>query len=382
MPKDTVKSHTEKGVPFSEDVTKIKVATKEECVASLRAIVEEHPDKVITRNFFRVNSDFAESAWNKHFGTFQEFKRQAGITLSRHQHRLERDIAKHASTENYMKLNAKKASWAGLYKKPSGKRFKTVLVISDVHDKYCDPFVRRVFMATAKIVQPDVVVLNGDIFDLYEFGKYAQDPREYDVIGRIKWVHDFLKQLRNACPDAEFNLIEGNHEFRLLRHLSEATPALKNILADLHGFDVPSLLGLTEFEINYVSNSNLATFTERDIKAELSRNYWIGWDCLLAHHFPTGRNMGLPGFNGHHHRHFVWSSYSPIYGSFEWHQLGAAHMRRADYCNGEQWGNGFLMVHVDVQTKKSQFEYVQIGDHCMVGGTWYERTKAEYVTRL
>jgi hypothetical protein len=30
----------------------------------------------------------------------------------------------------------------------------------------------------------------GDIFDLPEFGKYGVDPREWDVVGRIKFAHE------------------------------------------------------------------------------------------------------------------------------------------------------------------------------------------------
>jgi UDP-2,3-diacylglucosamine pyrophosphatase LpxH len=85
-------------------------------------------------------------------------------------------------------------------------------------------------------------VLNGDIFDLPEFSKYTQDPRHFAPVERIKWVHQFLNDLREAAPDAQIDFVEGNHEFRLLRHLSEATPALMTVLADLHGMTIPTCL--------------------------------------------------------------------------------------------------------------------------------------------
>lgn len=360
-------------IPMSEDVAKIKDATKDECIAELRRIAEAEPEKVITRNYFRVNGRLAESAWNRHFGTFNEFKRQADITLSRHAHRIELAVAKHASAEKFRGLSADKEGWAGKFLRPDSKRFQSVLMAFDIHDKDCDPFWRHCFLETAKRVQPEKVIFGGDLFDLPEFSKYTQDPRTWDVIGRIKWVHEFLRDLREVVPAAELVVVEGNHEFRLLRHLAEQTPALRAVLADLHGFTIPKLLGLDEFEVNYLSRTDLSAWTERDIKKEISKNYWIGYDCLMVHHFPEGRNMGLPGANGHHHKHVCWPSYSPTFGPFEWHQVGCGHVRDADYCAGEIWSNGFLIANVDTQSKRVTFDNIHVADHAVIGGQWYLR---------
>lgn len=359
---------------LSEDESKILQATKQELLTELRRLAEQDPEKIVTRNFFRNTSKYAESAWTKHFGTFEEFKRQAGVIISRHARKMETDVARHASIDSKRSLNEEKRNYAGKYNKPKDSRFQSVLVGSDIHDIECDPFWRTLFLDTANRVRPEKIVLNGDIFDLPEFGKYSTDPREWDVVGRVKWVHQFLKELREAAPDAEINMIEGNHEYRLLRHLSEATPAMKAVLADLHGWTVPKLLGLDKFEVNYVAPADLATFTKSDAQAEVRRNFLILYDFLVAHHFPEGANFGLPGWNGHHHSHLVQTKYSPIYGSYEWHQLGSGHKREASYCNGERWTTGFLLVHADTVAKRAQFEYIDTThDHAVIGGTWYQR---------
>lgn len=361
-------------IPLSENPRKIKNATKDECIADLRRIAEADLDRVVSRNYYRVYGKYAESTWNIHFGTFEEFKRNAGLKLRRHARAMETNIARHASVEEYKKITNEKRQWAGKYNKPTGERYETILVGSDVHDIECDPFWRITFVDTAKRVQPAKIILNGDLFDLPEFGKYAVDPREFEVLKRIKWVHRFLQSLREACPDAEIILIEGNHEYRLLRHLSEATPAMKALLSDLHGFTVPKLLGLEQFEVNYVAPADLATFNKMDAKAELRRNYLVMHDFLVAHHFPDGGNFGLPGWNGHHHSHHSFTRFNPMLGTYEWHQLGSGHKREASYCNGEKWSNGFLLVHVDTQMKRAQFEYIDTThNHVVIGGKWYER---------
>lgn len=369
---------TGRAVPMSEDERRFHNEwTKEDCIAELRKIAEANPDQVISRNFFRVNSSISESTWNRYFGTFDEFKRQAGIKLSRHAHKIERAIAKHASVDVVDALNAEKWEYAGKYKKSGARKHKTVLIGSDLHDIECDLFWRRCFIQTAERAQPDIIVLNGDVFDLPEFGKYGVDPRDWDVVGRIRWVHTFLGDLRTVCPEAEIQLVEGNHEFRLLRHLSEATPALKVLLSDLHGFTVPKLLGLDKFEVRYIAPADLRAFHEKDIAKEISRNYTIIDDAVIGHHFPKGREMGFPGWNGHHHRHIVWTAYSPTFGAYEWHQLGAGHVRKASYTDGKFWTNGFMLAHINTVTKSTVFEYIDLSDHAMIGGKFYERTKAE-----
>jgi len=364
---------------MSEDTTKIREPwTAQQCIDHLREIAAAYPDKVITRNFFRVHSKIAESVWNRHFGTFHEFKRQAGIVLSRQAHALEKKVAIHASRDHYRALSAERAEYADKYERPSKRKYRTIVVGSDMHDIEVDRFYLRVFIDTCRRIQPDVICLNGDIFDLPEFGKYHVDPREWDVVGRIRFVWDhILGPLREACPDAQIDLIEGNHEHRMLQLLADATPAMQVVLSDLHGWTVSKLLGLDKFQINYIARSDLAAVSKMEVQKELAKNYKVYWDVFLAHHFPHGRSFAQPGWHGHHHKHVVWQEYNRIYGSYEWHQLGAGHRRQADYCEGERWGNGFLIAHCNVETKSTAMEYVQITDFAVVGGKYYERTKEE-----
>ena len=366
-------------IPMSEDASKfMKDWGPEDCITELRRIAEIDDEKIVTRNYFRNHSRISESTWNRYFGTFEEFKRQASIKLSRQQHVHERHIARHASVDHYRRLNIERQDWGDKYDRPNANRFKTILACSDLHDIEIDPFYLRVLIDTAERVQPDVISLVGDIFDLPEFGKYGVDPREWDVVGRIKFAHEnIMAPLREACPNAQFDFIEGNHEARLLRQLADATPALRAVLADLHGFTVSKLLGLEQFEINYVAKADLAAWTKRDFEKELASNYKVYWGTVVCHHFPHARNMGLPGVNGHHHRHEVWGMFGPIYGPYEWHQMGAGHKRSASYCEGEKWHNGFTIINVDVKMKSTNFDYVAVTDFAISGGKWYHRNPSE-----
>lgn len=369
-------NHTE--VPLSEDVSKfMEEWGAEECIAELKRIAEIDVEQIVSRNFFRNHSSISESTWNRYFGTFDEFKRQAGLKLSRYQHAHERNIAKHVSVDHYRQLNERQ-DWGTQYIRENSNRFKTVLTCSDLHDIEIDRFYLRVLIDVAERVQPDAICFVGDIFDLAEFGKYGVDPREWDVVSRIKFVHDeIFAPLREACPNAQFDFVEGNHEARLIRQLADATPALRAVLSDLHGFTVAKLLGLDQFEINYIAKSDLGTFSKTEFNKELAKNYKVYWDTVMCHHFPHARHMGMPGVNGHHHRHEIWSTYNPIFGPYEWHQLGAGHKREASYTEGEKWHNGFALINVDTQTKATNFDYIPITDFAIAGGKWYHRHDTE-----
>lgn len=350
----------------------------QDCIDELKTVQSTFPETMITRSMFRDHSTLPERVWAYHFGTFGEFRKQAGIEEHRAVKTLKNQIARHASNDVYRELNKAKADWGDKYLVDRPGRYKTILAFSDIHDKECDPFFLRVLLDTARRSQPDVIAIVGDLFDLPEFGKYTVDPRDWDVVGRIRFVHEnVLAPLRELCPESQIDLIEGNHEARLLKLLAEATPALRAVLSDLHGMNIQRLLGLDRFRVNYISKSDLCAWNKSDMRKEISNNYRIYYDSVLCHHLPQGESMGLPGCHGHHHKHEVKTHFSPVFGNYEWHQLGCGHKRNASYCEGERWGMGFALITVDTKTRATNFDYISVSDFAVSGGVMYERAENE-----
>lgn len=351
--------------------------TKEDCLKNLRDIDEKTPG-TITRDLFRKESYISERTWINYFGNFTQFKREAGLVPSKAEGTIMTNISRHASKDNLKELNEEKRTYEERYLKISNRNDQTILVGSDQHDLHCDPFYRRLFIEAASRIKPDYIVLGGDLFDFPEFSKYTNDPRDYKVIERINWVHEFLQDLRDTCPDTTMYLIAGNHEERLIRHLGESSSSLVTILSDLHGVTISNLLGLDKFEVNYISRLDLKAFNDADIKNELKKNYLIINDSILIHHYPNGFDYGLPGCNGHLHKHTVRNGYSFGFGSYDWHQLGSGHVRVASFCNAERWTNGFLIIHNSLKTKRSVMEYVDTtADLAVLGGRFYYRNEEE-----
>jgi UDP-2,3-diacylglucosamine pyrophosphatase LpxH len=352
-------------------------ATKEDCILDLRRVQEENPDAFISRNYYRVNGKYSDSSWNAHFGTFQQFKASAGLQLSRAQSHLEKHIARHAHLDIYREFfETEIKPWVGKYEKPEGgERFKTILAASDFHDVEVDEFCLSVFLDTAARVQPDVIVLNGDVFDCYEFSSFSIDPRKYDIKGRFEFVRDrIFKPLRNACPDAQIDLIMGNHEHRILRLLADRSPAFK-ILADLMGLTFSTLLGLDDWEINLISKSDLAAYNAKETKAEANKNYKVYYNTVVFNHIADD-GFGMSTVTGHTHKPKMTTKNTEVMGHIFHVTLGGMCVNDAEYHQEKSNAqNSFGLFHVDTLHRSASPEHFVFGKkHVVVAGQYYTRT--------
>jgi hypothetical protein len=347
-------------------------------IEDLKRVASKVDTDMPTRSQYRDLGNYSDHAIKEGFGTFRAFRRAAGLEENSGARKDRYALARHVDHDEYRQMNIEKADYADKFRKPKGTRFQTMLVASDIHDEDCDPFWRRIFIDTVSRVQPDTVVLGGDVFDLAEFGRYGVDPREWDIVGKIQWVHAFLKDIREAAPDAEIVFISGNHEHRLFKYLTDNAPALKVLLSDLHGWSVSKLLGLDKYEVRFVSRDDLGTFTKSNIAEQVAKNYEVFHDTILVDHFLNSKSKGLAGFSGHHHKHLVYTEYSHAAGSYEWHQLGCGHRRAAEYCDGGLWNMGFATVTVDTQEKRPVIDYHYVADFALVHGKHYLRNSSEF----
>ena len=360
--------------------------SQEECLNDLRRVQEEHWGKHITRNFYREHGKYSDSTWHQFFGTFQEFRRQAGLELSRHQAAIEKSVARQASVDHYRDFfDTEILPYFNKYEKDSGNpsHVKTILAMSDLHDKECCEFSLSVFLDTCKRKQPDVIVLNGDIYDLLEFGRYSVDPRHYDIKRRFDFVRERVyAPLRAACPNAQIDLIAGNHEMRLLKLLADATPNVRILLSDVMDIGFQEIFGLDEFEINWSSKFDLGAYTKSDMNNEIKKNYRVYYDCFVFSHHPEQRLKSMSGSNGHHHQGQInpHSFVDPISSSVKkltWSQTPGMHEADAEYLNGVPgWNKGFLEVTINLKTQESiQKIHYTHDEWTVIDGVYYENSE-------
>jgi predicted phosphodiesterase len=352
-------------------------ATEEDCIADLRALQESQPDKFISRNFYRVYGAYSDATWNRYMGTFSQFRKSAKLELNRGQQRLEKHISRHAALDVYRQFHtAEVAPWIGKYERGARKtRIKTLVIGSDFHDKEADPFVLSVFIDTCVRLQPDVIVLNGDVFDQLEFSQYDKDPRAMDLVGRYTFVRDrIFKPLRQGCPTSQIDFIIGNHEHRLLRLLADKAPYFK-VLADFVGITFSQLLMLDEFEINLVSKSDLSAYSPAETRKEVKKNYKKYFDTVICCHEP-GEDYAMSSVSGHTHKPRLTTKANEVMGPIFALTTGSICRIDPEYHQEKiNAQNSFAIIHIDTQERQAINEHITFTDSmAVVGGKYYFRS--------
>lgn len=129
---------------------------------------------------------------------------------------------------------------------------------TDELDPFHDVRAISVAMAVLEAVSPDLVINIGDLLDLAEFSRHAQEPAfQRTTQAALDAGHVYLACQRAAAPKAEIRLIEGNHDRRIEKHIiTNALAAFglqrANQPQSWPVMSIPNLLRLDELEIEYV----------------------------------------------------------------------------------------------------------------------------------
>ena len=226
---------------------------------------------------------------------------------------------------------------------------------------------------TIKRIQPDVIVHQGDAYDMAEFGQYTVDPREWDIITDLEAGNAFFGDLRDAAPNAQIDFLESNHDWRLLRHLADASPAMRAVLSDLHGFTFTSLLKIDKFEINYIGRASLKAFTKKDQKTEISKNWKIYYDCSFATHGHEKHMPSMHGTIGHHHKFTVQYGHDHLRGPYGVYTIGYGANHGDEYADKGKYQKGFMIETIDTHMKTVSAQYVDLTNgFANVFGKYYE----------
>jgi len=136
----------------------------------------------------------------------------------------------------------------------------------------------------AQRTQPDEVILLGDMLDLAPFGSYTTAPDlHFTTTPTLLELHWWLGQLRLAAPSAKITYLEGNHELRLTRQITDHVKEAADLrpVTDPHGppsLSVPRLLALDSLDIDYVGGYP-------------GGEYWL-WGKVRAYHGNIARKGG------------------------------------------------------------------------------------------
>jgi len=128
---------------------------------------------------------------------------------------------------------------------------KTVeLLFADLHIPYHDELaVQTMFdYVESEKINPNLIVILGDLIDFYQISKFDKDPRRKKVSQELSEAREFLTSLRNRFPDARILYLKGNHTARYEKYIFSNAREIADLVVDL----LPQKLGLNELRIEYL----------------------------------------------------------------------------------------------------------------------------------
>lgn len=311
---------------LAEDPAELKAAL----IADLKRVFE-HPDNpfkgfAASRQRYRQLGHFPEILVNDAFGNHEEFQRAAGLRDLRNTTRVRNRAAKlHTFQQVAAYADKELRRYHSLYRKDS-RRHLEVVVGSDFHSYFVDPFALRVFLDTLRIVGPNLVILNGDVFDFPQISRHRHLPGHFhlNLQQEIDFgVENILRKVREAVPDAEIRMVIGNHEYRLVNYLADTAPAL----AELRTLRFGDLFRLDELEIGLICRQSFLTPSAASKKRDQQENWEVIGDSLVVTHGVSCAKFAADeqlkryqksGTSGHTHRPQIITANSLGTGSLSW----------------------------------------------------------------
>jgi len=227
--------------------------------------------------------------------------------------------------------------------------FEMYVAIPDLHIPYEDKESVKTVMHFLKDVQPDHVVLIGDVVDMYSVSRFDKDPKRANRLQEeLDATKEFLRALRDTVGDAEITYLEGNHEQRVMKYLRRYPE-----MADLRSLKIPAMLELDDLGIDYredliVNDNFLFTHGEKiavhATKAELSHS-------------------GMSGMSGHTHHCQMYSN-TDRKGVAAWYSIGhLCDVDQAEYTRLPNWQEGIGVVYFEKKSGRFFATVVHIVNH-------------------
>lgn len=208
-------------------------------------------------------------------------------------------------------------------------KYKKFLVMGDWHVPYEDRAALACVIKLGVLINPDKIILEGDILDMWQLSKFDKEPsRQYRIDKDIKQTYDRLMELRDTFPKAQIIYLFGNHEDRLRRYRWRVARELNS----LKMLKLENLLKLDDLHIKYYTR-------DKDVHQENALLFTHG-SVVSQDSGATARRMvrkyGMSLVMGHTHRlgSYYKTDFPGVKGGWENGCL-------CDPTLAKEWGQGF-----------------------------------------
>lgn len=253
-------------------------------------------------------------------------KTEVGEKLGLSRHQVRRLVIKDHDTTPDVKWGQ------GAAKLVSSKKDELVVFGSDFHFPYQDNTAIESFLWMVQSLQPDRVVLNGDIADFFQLSRFNTGLARIDHLqNEIDQANYFRTLVRQKAPNAVIDETEGNHDSRIKSYVEKNARSLQSLRA----LQPEALFRYKDLEINWHPGCGFLLRPEFLVKHGTIVRGEAGAtakaELALA---------GISGISGHTHR---LARYRKVgYVQREWLEQGCLCRLDPDYIAGglPNWSQG------------------------------------------
>lgn len=207
-----------------------------------------------------------------------------------------------------------------------------VAVASDFHVPYHDKKAVATFINYCREVQPDMIVINGDLVDMYMLSRFAKGEGR-NPMSEIEEAREILANLRQDTK-ADIYYVIGNHEQRLEKTILAKAPELASLIEDVFSI----------FKLDEIGVKGVGTITVND-------NFVFKHGTLLGSKSGLSaikemENAYLSGATGHTHRLAKYIA-RKAGRKFVWLETGCLCSMEPEYMLNPNWQQGFAMVQFE-----------------------------------
>lgn len=158
------------------------------------------------------------------------------------------------------------SEWKPIPKPKKAKKAKgepqKVIVVSDQHAPFHSKPNHRLLCKFLEDEQPDRIICAGDLLDFPDISRHRTIPGDrFDasVNECLQAGYELLADYRAAAPNAQIDLLPGNHDVRLAHKVIDQAERLWDIRAandDVPALSIQKLLHLDYLHINYVDEAD------------------------------------------------------------------------------------------------------------------------------
>lgn len=207
-----------------------------------------------------------------------------------------------------------------------------VAVASDFHVPYHDEKAVATFVNYCREVQPNMIVINGDLVDMYMLSRFAKGEGR-NPMSEIEEAREILATLRQYTK-ADIYYVIGNHEQRLEKTILTKAPELASLIEDVFSI----------FKLDEIGVKGVGTITVND-------NFVFKHGTLLGNKSGLSaikemENAYLSGATGHTHRLAKYIA-RKAGRKFVWLETGCLCSMEPEYMLNPNWQQGFAMIQFE-----------------------------------